>query len=78
MNVSSDEISNNVTLVVEIGVGFIIAVIIWAVIMISNSLQDRRRIESNGETPLDIVNKRYAKGEISKEELEQIKKDLES
>jgi putative membrane protein len=31
----------------------------------------------DSETPLDILKKRYAKGEISKEEFEAIKKDLE-
>jgi putative membrane protein len=31
---------------------------------------------SIGETPLDILNKRYARGEITKEEFEQIKKDI--
>jgi len=30
------------------------------------------------ETPLEIAKKRYAKGEITKEEFEKIKKDLES
>ena len=30
------------------------------------------------ETAMDILNKRYAKGEISKEEFEQIKKDITS
>lgn len=29
------------------------------------------------ETPLDILKKRYAKGEITKEQFEQMKKDLE-
>jgi putative membrane protein len=30
------------------------------------------------ETPLDILKKRYAKGEIDKEEFDRKKKDLES
>ena len=30
------------------------------------------------ESPLDILKKRYAKGDIDKEEFEMIKKDLES
>jgi len=30
------------------------------------------------ETPLDILKKRYAKGEIDKEEFDRMKKDLES
>ncbi len=32
---------------------------------------------SRQETPLDILKKRYAKGEITREEFEQLKKDLE-
>ncbi len=31
---------------------------------------------TSSETPLDILKKRYASGEISKEEFEQMKKDI--
>ena len=32
----------------------------------------------SGETPFDILKKRYAKGEITREEFERMKKDLET
>ena len=35
-------------------------------------------VGSTTETPLDILKKRYAKGEIDKEEFDRKKKDLES
>lgn len=35
------------------------------------------RIPEQGESPLDILKRRYAKGEITKEEYEQMKNDLE-
>ncbi len=55
--------------------GVIIALVVWGV----NRLTGRG---GSGSTtpekrdPLDIAKERYARGEISKEEFEQIKKDL--
>ena len=55
----------------------IIALIVWGIIALvkrGNSTSDTPQKRD----PLDIAKERYAKGEISKEELEQIKKDLSS
>jgi putative membrane protein len=44
-------------------------------------MQSRKSGESGGqpnETPLDILKKRYAKGDITKEEFESLKKDIDS
>ena len=49
----------------------IIGLIIYFVINGQNLVQHEGR-----ETPLEILKKRYAKGEISKDEYERIKKDL--
>lgn len=42
MNISSDEISNNVTIVVEIGVGFIIAVIVYGISRKSENIIEKK------------------------------------
>jgi putative membrane protein len=54
----------------------IFVVIIWVAIKIANVNQNRK-FDSPQESPLDILKKRYARGEISKEQHEQIKKDLQ-
>jgi len=58
------------------GVGFMwiifLAVLVIAVYLIVRSTRQGQP----GETPLDILKMRYAKGEITKEEFEQKKKDL--
>jgi putative membrane protein len=59
------------------GILFIIVVIvvIYLVIrMLSRNLSE----SGGGETPLDILKKRYAKGEISKEEFDRMKDELKS
>ena len=54
---------------------FWILVIIGVVLIIK--LVMRRTKEGGGpETALDVLNKRYAKGEISKDEFEEKKKDI--
>ena len=57
------------------GMWFIPLLIILGVyFVIRNSSQNK--ISPNEETPLKILEKRYAKGEITREQYEEIKKDL--
>ncbi|NOX65653.1 MAG: SHOCT domain-containing protein [Chlorobi bacterium] len=55
----------------------LIVVVVWAIIQFGNRNQPTN-ITNNTEreTPLDILKKRYAKGEITKEEYERMKNDL--
>jgi putative membrane protein len=53
----------------------IIGLIVWGAV----ALTRRGSAKSNADeekTPLDIAKERYAKGEISKQEFERIKKDI--
>ncbi len=52
----------------------IIVVIVWVVFQFKSG--NPGHLNMSNETPLDILKKRFAKGEISKEEFEKMKKDL--
>jgi putative membrane protein len=57
----------------------IIALAVWIVARLAASGRaGNRGSDYKRETPLDILKKRYARGEISKEQFENMKKDLES
>jgi len=51
--------------------GGLIALIVWGITKLSG-----RGDTVSRHSPLDVAKERYAKGEISREEFEQIKKDL--
>ena len=52
--------------------GVIIGLVVWAV----RALTDRRDRPADGNSPLEIAERRYARGEISKEEFNDIKATL--
>jgi putative membrane protein len=60
--------------------GFLTVAIIWALIIagIVALVRYLRAPRVSERTPLEILKERYARGEISKEEFEKMKKDLES
>ncbi len=51
--------------------GGLIALIVWGITKLS-----RQSGTTSKHDPLNIAKERYAKGEISREEFEQVKKDL--
>lgn len=53
------------------------ALIIAGIIMLIGWLR-KRDFSGRGETSLDILKRRYALGEITKEEFDRMKKDLEA
>jgi uncharacterized membrane protein len=58
------------------GVIFFIFIVILIGLVIYFIVKNLTNSNSNKDTPIDILKKRYAKGEISKEEFEKIKKDI--
>ena len=55
----------------------IIGVIVWLVLNQSGRNRNQNQVNPHHESHLDILKKRYARGEINKEQFEQMKKDLE-
>ena len=59
--------------------GWIFMLVFWALIIASVVVLAKRLIkpeEKKSDSAMEILRKRYAKGEINKEEFERIKKDL--
>jgi len=66
------------------GFGWLFMILFW-VLVIAGTVILARWIASSGdnkgqgqssETPVDLLKKRYAKGEISRDQYEQMKKDI--
>ena len=55
---------------------FWVLVIVGLIYLIRWLIQSTKSREQGGSGALDILNERYAKGEISREEFNQVKKDL--
>ncbi len=49
---------------------------VWLVVTLARGSQNTPGAQVTSQTPLDILEARYAKGEISKEQFEQMKRDL--
>jgi putative membrane protein len=63
------------------GFGWIFMVLFWALVILGivyllKLISGSSRKEGRSETALDILKKRYASGEISKDEFEEKKKDI--
>ena len=59
--------------------GAIIALVVWAVQSVTRRGADQTHPPQSGvssPTPLDIAKKRYARGEINRDEFERIRRDL--
>ncbi|MGD0274756.1 MAG: SHOCT domain-containing protein [Syntrophales bacterium] len=60
------------------GMLFIIIIAVVLIYFVVQTAKPKDTIGSSGDTPLDILKKRYAKGEITKDEFDRMKRDIES
>lgn len=65
------------------GFGWLFMIVFWALVILGiiflfKLITGSAKGAEHEETALDILKKRYAKGEISKEEVEEKKKSLET
>ncbi|MDH4231434.1 MAG: SHOCT domain-containing protein [Nitrospirota bacterium] len=63
------------------GFGWVFMIFLWVLVIfgifyVIRIVMTRAKKENAGESALDILRKRYAKGEITKEEFEKIRDDL--
>ena len=58
------------------GLLFFIIIIVLAYFLIKSLVEKNKASSVHGKSALDIAKERYSKGEITKEELEEIKKNL--
>jgi putative membrane protein len=66
---------------IGLGFGGLFMAIFWILVILGvmylvKSITGSKKVEEEEDTALDILKKRYAKGEINKEEFEKIKNDL--
>jgi putative membrane protein len=55
---------------------FLVIIIVGIIYLVKEFTGGGQRKEDKGETALDILRKRYARGEISKEEFERMRDEL--
>jgi putative membrane protein len=55
----------------------IIAIIVWAILRFTQKPTYSNSHKQVDKSPLDILKERYAKGEITKEDFDKMKNDLE-
>lgn len=57
---------------------FLLAIIVVIIFLVKAIAGQGRKIPPSEEDPMEILKRRYAKGEITKKQFDEMKKDLES